>query len=59
MLKVDLHIHTVASGHAYNTILEYANGAKELKWKLLASVIWAKIIRQLPTKYILEHWSPT
>lgn len=30
MLKIDLHIHTVASGHAYNTILEYINQAKEL-----------------------------
>lgn len=30
MLKIDLHIHTIASGHAYNTILEYINRAKEL-----------------------------
>lgn len=31
MLKIDLHIHTVASGHAYNTILEYIYKAQELK----------------------------
>jgi putative hydrolase len=30
MLKVDLHIHTLASGHAYNTILEYINRANDL-----------------------------
>lgn len=35
MLKIDLHIHTIASGHAYNTILEYANKAKELKMKII------------------------
>src|SRR5690242_12831102 len=29
MLKVDLHIHTIASGHAYNSILEYIQYAKE------------------------------
>lgn len=35
MLKIDLHIHTIASGHAYNTILEYINRAKELKMKII------------------------
>lgn len=35
MLKIDLHIHTIASGHAYNTILEYINRAQELKMKII------------------------
>lgn len=35
MLKIDLHIHTIASGHAYNTIFEYINRAKELKMKII------------------------
>lgn len=35
MLKIDLHIHTVASGHAHSTILEYINRAKELKMKVI------------------------
>lgn len=35
MLKIDLHIHTIASGHAQNTILEYINRAKELKMKII------------------------
>ncbi len=30
MLKIDLHIHTIASGHAHNTILEYINQAQKL-----------------------------
>ncbi len=29
MLKFDFHLHTVASGHAYNTILEIAKDASE------------------------------
>jgi putative hydrolase len=32
----DLHLHTVSSGHAYNTIYEYAEYAKELGLKLIA-----------------------
>lgn len=35
MLKIDLHIHTIASGHAYNTILEYVTQAKKLKMKVV------------------------
>jgi putative hydrolase len=35
MLKYDLHIHTVASGHAHNTLLEYINQAKGLKMKAI------------------------
>jgi putative hydrolase len=35
MLKIDLHIHTIASGHAYNTILEYINQAASLKMKVI------------------------
>lgn len=35
MLKIDLHIHTIASGHAHNTILEYINQAKKLKMKVI------------------------
>ena len=35
MLKIDLHLHTIASGHAYNTILEYINQAKKLKMKMI------------------------
>jgi len=30
MLKIDLHLHTVASGHAQNTILEYITQARKL-----------------------------
>lgn len=33
MFKIDLHLHTIASGHAHNTILEYINQAKRLKMK--------------------------
>jgi putative hydrolase len=35
MLKIDLHLHTIASGHAYNTILEYVDQAKKLKMKMI------------------------
>ena len=35
MLKIDLHIHTIASGHAHNTILEYINQAVDLKMKMI------------------------
>lgn len=35
MLKIDLHLHTIASGHAQSTILEYINRAKELKMKII------------------------
>lgn len=35
MLKIDLHIHTIASGHAHNTILEYLNMARDLKMKII------------------------
>jgi len=35
MLKIDLHLHTIASGHAHNTILEYINQAKKLKMKMI------------------------
>lgn len=35
MLKIDLHIHTIASGHAYNTILEYIQRAKELRMDII------------------------
>ena len=35
MLKIDLHIHTIVSGHAHNTILEYINQAKKLKMKVI------------------------
>lgn len=35
MLKIDLHIHTVASGHAHNTILEYINQVNKLKMKAI------------------------
>jgi putative hydrolase len=35
MLKIDLHIHTVASGHAQNTILEFINQAKDLKMEVI------------------------
>lgn len=35
MLKIDLHIHTIASGHAHCTILEYIQQAKKLKMKAI------------------------
>jgi putative hydrolase len=35
MMKVDLHIHTVASGHAHNTILEYLTMAKKLEMSVI------------------------
>ena len=35
MLKIDLHLHTVASGHAQSTVLEYINQAKKLKMKVI------------------------
>jgi putative hydrolase len=35
MLKIDLHIHTIYSGHALNTMLECINRAKELKMKVI------------------------
>ena len=35
MLKIDLHLHTIASGHAYNTILEYINQAKKNRMKII------------------------
>ncbi|MFH1192083.1 MAG: PHP domain-containing protein [bacterium] len=34
MLKIDLHLHTIVSGHAY-TILEYINRAKELRMDII------------------------
>jgi putative hydrolase len=35
MLKIDLHLHTVASRHAYNTIYEYVKHAQKLKMKII------------------------
>lgn len=35
MLNIDLHLHTIASRHAYSTILEYINQAKKLKMKVI------------------------
>jgi putative hydrolase len=35
MLKIDLHVHTIASGHAHCTILEYIQQAKKLKMKVI------------------------
>jgi putative hydrolase len=35
MLKIDLHVHTIASGHAHCTILEYIQQAKKLKMKTI------------------------
>ncbi|MFA6171519.1 MAG: PHP domain-containing protein [Patescibacteria group bacterium] len=35
MLKIDLHIHTVASLHAQSTIFEYVNRAKELGMEVI------------------------
>ena len=35
MLKIDLHLHTIASRHAYNTILEYINQAKKNRMKII------------------------
>lgn len=36
-IKVDTHTHTLASGHAYNTMREMAETALEKGWKLLRS----------------------
>lgn len=35
MLKIDLHLHTVASGHAQSTILEYIEQAKKLNMDVI------------------------
>ncbi len=35
MLKIDLHLHTIASLHAYSTIYEYIIQAKKLKMKMI------------------------
>ena len=35
MLKIDLHIHTVASGHAFSTINEIATAASQKKMKVI------------------------
>jgi putative hydrolase len=35
MLKIDLHLHTITSLHAYNTIYEYILHAKKLKMKVI------------------------
>lgn len=35
MLKIDLHLHTITSLHAYNTIYEYILHAKKLKMKII------------------------
>jgi putative hydrolase len=35
MLKIDLHIHTIYSGHAQCTIVEYIEMAKKLKMKVI------------------------
>lgn len=61
MLKIDLHIHTIASGHAHNTILEYINQAKKLKMSVIgisdhgpgypdsiANELYFKTMRRMP-----------
>ncbi|MCK9379162.1 MAG: PHP domain-containing protein [Candidatus Moranbacteria bacterium] len=35
MLKIDLHLHTVASGHAQCTLVEYIEQAKKLKMNVI------------------------
>ncbi len=34
-MEVDLHIHTIASGHAYNTVYELAKDASEKQMKII------------------------
>ena len=63
MLKIDLHIHTIASGHAQCTILEYIEQAKKLKMKIigiadhgpgdsetLVSEIYFRMLERIPNK---------
>lgn len=62
MLKIDLHLHTVASGHAQNTILEYITQARKLGMQAvgisdhapstdsLASEVYFLTLRRMPKK---------
>lgn len=62
MLKIDLHLHTVASGHAQNTILEYITQARKLGMHTvgisdhapstdsLASEVYFLTLRRMPKK---------
>lgn len=43
MYPVDLHMHTVASTHAYSTLSDYIAQAKQKGIKLLRSPIMARI----------------
>ncbi len=43
MYPVDLHMHTVASTHAYSTLSDYIARAKQKGIKLLRSPIMARI----------------
>lgn len=37
MLRIDLHLHTIASRHAQNTILEYIGQAKKLRMDMIGT----------------------
>lgn len=63
MLKIDLHIHTIASRHAHNTILEYISQAKKMKMKVigisdhgpamqstLTDEVYFKVLKRIPEK---------
>jgi putative hydrolase len=63
MLKIDIHLHTIASGHAHNTILEYVMQAKKLKMRVIgisdhgpsddtttAGEIYFKLLERIPQK---------
>lgn len=47
MYPVDLHMHTVASTHAYSTLSDYIAQAKQKGIKLLRSPIMARIWKML------------
>lgn len=38
MLKIDLHVHSIASGHAFNTIFELANEATKRRIKAIGII---------------------
>ena len=47
---LDIHSHTIASGHAYNTLYEMARAAAITAWNCSAPLITARPFREAAMK---------
>jgi putative hydrolase len=55
LIKADTHVHTVASGHAYGTVLEMANAAQEKGLELIALCDHGPSLPGAPHRYYFSN----